>query len=137
MLMFFLPERVQNHCAADAEANDGGQRGNHHQTCTEMEAVGEDRRDGKKQSQNIQPKRSANRTIRVFTEAQFEKQGSESDGRHHDESEWTGECRAARIEDHQRECQQQQSGSHESPAARLGFRRRIGCGFGQGIVIQR
>jgi hypothetical protein len=127
---------VQNHRAADAEADDRSQGGNQHQSSVEMNTIGEDGDDREDQSQNIQPEGRANRTVAVFAEPQFQQQGSKSDCRYDNQREWARERCPAGIDDDQRKCQQKQSSSDKPPAARLGFGRRIGARIGQGIVIQ-
>ena len=101
-----------------------------------MKAIGEDGGDREEQSQDIEPEWRANRTMAVFAEPQFQKQGSEPDGGYDHQREWTGESCAAGVEDDQSKCEQKQPSSDKPPAARLGFSRRIGTRVGQGIVIQ-
>ncbi len=132
----FLTQGVQDGGAADGEADHGSQRGDEQEVGAEVEEVGEDGGDREDQSHYIEPERGADRRGQVFAETQLQEQSGESDGSDDDKGERAEERGAAGVDHHQSQCEKEQTGSHDAPAAGLGRGNRVGSGVGQGLPFQ-
>ncbi len=101
-----------------------------------MQDVGDDGGDGEDESQYVEPERGANPAAALRAKTKLQEKSGESDGRHHDQGEWAGEGRAARVDHHQSQGEEQQSGGDDAPALGLGCWGRVGSGVGQGVPSQ-
>jgi hypothetical protein len=99
----------------------------------EVKQVGGDGGDGEDDSQDIQPKRGANRIRQAFTQTQLQEQCGESDGGDYHQGERTEEGGTAGVDHHQGKRKQKQTCRNDTPAARLRRGARIGRGIGQGV----
>lgn len=101
-----------------------------------MQDVGDDGGEGEDESQYVEPERGANPAAALRAKTKLQEKSRESDGRDNNQGEWTGEGRAARVDHHESQGEEQQSGGNDGPAPGLGRGGRVGSGVGQGVPSQ-
>jgi hypothetical protein len=127
---------AENSGAADGEAENGSQCGDEHDIGAEMQDVDDDGGEGEDETEYVEPERGANPAAALRAKTKLQEKSRESDGRDNNQGEWTGEGRAARVDHHESQGEEQQSGGNDAPAPGLGSGARVGSGVGQGVPSQ-
>ena len=127
---------MENGGAADGEAENRSQCGDEHDIGAEVHNVGDDGAEGEDESQYVEPEGSADPADAFFAKAKLQEKGRESDGGDHNQGEWTVEGRAAGVDHHESESEEQQSGGDDARAPGPGRGCRVRRGVRQGVPSQ-
>jgi len=127
---------VENSGAADGKAENRSQCRDEHDIGAEVHDVGDDGSEGEDETQHVEPEWGANPGAAFFAKAKLQEKRRKSDGRDHNQGEWTREGRTAGIDHHESESEQQESGGNDAPAPGLGRGNRVGSGVRQGVPSQ-
>jgi hypothetical protein len=109
------PQCLENHCAADAEAEDRAKGRSFENGIFDMEIVSDQRSGRKGNSEHVQQKWRVN-IRQIAAKSYLQKQGSQTNRGHNDESKRAKECSAAGEDDNQSKRKDEKPGGNHGPS---------------------